>query len=175
MRVLIDFAAEPFESLFPAGFSEKMNEALAPVIEELLETFCGELPLPEEVALSISLRDEDAMRELNRRFLDVDEPTDVLAFPLHSEADGFCITADVPLLLLGDIVVCPPLVQANAAEAGHVFLRELSLVVIHGLLHLFGMDHYSEDGRRAMWGTQERYWDTIENVLSSLKSREENS
>lgn len=175
MRVLVEFAAEPFEDLFPEGFSEKMNEALTPVIKELLEIFCGELPLPEEAALSISLRDEESMRELNRRFLGVDEPTDVLAFPLHSEADCFSIPIDLPLLLLGDIVICPPRVQANAAEAGHVFLRELSLVVVHGLLHLFGMDHYSEDNRRAMWETQERYWDTIEKVLSSLKSREENS
>ncbi|MDO9509432.1 MAG: rRNA maturation RNase YbeY [Thermovirgaceae bacterium] len=149
-----------------------MNDALTPVIEGLLGDFCGGLSLPEETHLSISMLKEEAMRGLNRRFLGEDAPTDVLAFPLHSGAGGFIIPDHVPLLLLGDIVVCPPRVHANAAEAGHSFLRELSLVVVHGLLHLFGMDHDTEDNKRVMWETQERYWDTIEQALSYPISRE---
>jgi len=75
------------------------------------------------------------------------------------------IPPGVPLLLLGDIVVCPPVVGINAETSGHSFERELSLVILHGLLHLFGMDHDTEERKNHMWLLQELYWDKIEQSL----------
>jgi probable rRNA maturation factor len=78
--------------------------------------------------VAIELVDEDRMRDLNRDFREIDEPTDVLSFGV--DEDG---TAPGPREL-GDIVICP----AHTDD-----LRE---AVIHGALHLTGMDHETDDG-----------------------------
>ncbi len=173
MQVIAEIYAGVFEDLFPEDLNERLNVSLGPVIEDLMDEFgVGSNP-PEDVHISISLLEEDEIRELNRTFLGEDAPTDVLSFPLHAEASGFNIPSDIPLLLLGDIVICPPLVKANADASKHSFMREFSLVIIHGMLHLFGMDHDTEENKEAMWRSQERYWDTIEQALSSPEARGE--
>lgn len=173
MQVHTEIDAGVFEDLLPEDLTGRLNVSLRPVIEDLMDEFGGGSVLPENVHISISLFDENAIRELNRTFLGEDSPTDVLSFPLHAGVCGFNIPADVPLLLLGDIVACPPLVKANADASQHSFMREFSLVIIHGILHLFGMDHDTEENKEAMWRSQERYWDTIEQALSSPEDRGE--
>ncbi|GAB6280448.1 MAG: rRNA maturation RNase YbeY [Thermovirga sp.] len=171
MQVFTEISAGIFEDLFPEVLVERLSGSLRPVIEELMIESNAGSPLPEDVCISISLLEEDGIRDLNRSFLGEDSPTDVLSFPLHAGSGAFVIPADVPLLLLGDIVICPSMVRINAVASYHSFERELSLVIIHGLLHLFGMDHDTEDNKEAMWRSQERYWDTIEQALSPPGSR----
>ncbi len=89
--------------------------------------------------LALLFVDEDTIAELNSRYLHGTGPTDVLAFPMDSVPDrppdeG----ADVPVLL-GDVVVCPAVAQRNAG-AGRTD-DELALLVVHGVLHVLGMDH----------------------------------
>ena len=170
MQVTAEISVGTFEGLFPEDIGERLNDILGPIVEALMVEFSGLSVLPEDVQISISLLEEDEIRDLNRNFRGEDVPTDVISFPLHVGFDGFAIPADVPLLLLGDIVICPPLVTANADFAHHSFLREFSLMIIHGLLHLFGMDHDTEDKKEAMWRLQERYWDTIDQALSFSKN-----
>ena len=109
-----------------------------------------------DVEVSLLFVDEATIAELNERFLGKDSPTDVLAFPIDEEPEeggrspdeggtgpggGVAAgVADLPVLL-GDVVVCPAVAEGNAKEHGVSFEDEIALLVVHGLLHLLGMDH----------------------------------
>ncbi len=76
------------------------------------------------------------MRSLNRRFRGIDRTTDVLSFSFREGAFG-----DLRPDALGDIIVSVPQAERQAREAGHPLLREIEILLIHGLLHLLGYDH----------------------------------
>jgi len=117
-----------------------------------------------DAELSILFVDEEAMAQLNKRFLDKDGPTDVLAFPIDDDvyegarlpdslgpagpADDF-EPSDLPTLL-GDIVICPAVARRNAPDHAGTYDDEMALLVVHGILHLLGMDHVDDDEAKAM-------------------------
>jgi probable rRNA maturation factor len=76
----------------------------------------------------------------------------VLAFPLEHLHPGQrpALSPNGPPLNLGDVFVCPAVVRDNAAAAGVGFLDEMSLMVVHGLLHLLGYDHFDDDEAELM-------------------------
>jgi len=78
------------------------------------------------------------LRRLNRDFLEKDYPTDVLSFPALPP-NGF----------LGEIAISFPRARRQAAEYGHDVEQEVQLLILHGLLHLLGMDHETDRGRMA--------------------------
>lgn len=92
------------------------------------------------VILTLSLVDDDEIREINRRHRRIDRPTDVLSFPLIDETDGFALPPGAPREL-GDVVVSYPRAIAQAEEYGHTVKRELAYLVVHGVLHILGHDH----------------------------------
>jgi probable rRNA maturation factor len=106
-----------------------------------------------DAEVSLLFVDEPSIAALNERFMGKSGPTDVLAFPVEDEPlptgrspdmGGTGPGADVPdepLLLLGDVVVCPSVAARNALDHGSTYEDELALLVVHGLLHLLGMDH----------------------------------
>ena len=104
------------------------------------------------VALSVVITDDEAVRELNRQFRDVDAPTDVLAFGSVQESDF--VTAPGEPAYLGDVVISYPRAVAQAEEYGHSINRELALLAVHGVLHLLGYDHVDEVERAEMWARQ---------------------
>jgi len=93
------------------------------------------------VELSLSFVGEEEMADLHVRYMDEPGPTDVLSFPMDEEG------------LIGDVVVCP----AEAARNNTDVAAELRLLVVHGVLHLLGYDHQTDDDRRAMWAKQDAY------------------
>jgi probable rRNA maturation factor len=93
-----------------------------------------------ERPLSLVLVDDREMRELNRRFLDHDEPTDVLAFPFDPEVDG----------IGGEVVVSVETAAREATARRLPFERELLLYVAHGVLHLTGLEDHTPEGRKEM-------------------------
>ncbi len=104
--------------------------------------------------VAIVLVDEAAMTELHIQWMDEPGPTDVLSFPMDELRPG-TEDAITPAGLLGDIVLCPSVAEAQAAAAGHSTGEELQLLTVHGLLHLLGFDHAEEDERREMFGIQD--------------------
>jgi len=110
------------------------------------------LDAPAEVGLTIT--DDARIQEMNRQYRQVDAATDVLSFPLLSEADlkgrGDFVTAPDGLVHLGDVVVSLPRAREQAAEFGHSLQRELGYLIVHGLLHLLGYDHETEADQRRM-------------------------
>jgi probable rRNA maturation factor len=105
-----------------------------------------------EIELSVVLVGESAMRMLNSRYLNKDEPTDVLAFPQMTPGDLEELkTRKVGLTEpLGDIVVCVPVAARQAVERGEAEVQELELLCAHGLLHLMGYEDETEEGAEGM-------------------------
>ncbi|KQS08176.1 rRNA maturation RNase YbeY [Curtobacterium sp. MCLR17_007] len=106
-----------------------------------------------DAELAIVLVDEGAMEQLHIRWMDEPGPTDVLSFPMDELRPG---TEDdpTPAGLLGDIVLCPQVAEAQAATAGHSTTDELLLLTCHGILHLLGFDHAEPDEKAEMFGLQ---------------------
>jgi probable rRNA maturation factor len=107
----------------------------------------------EEAELNIVLVDEAAMEQLHVQWMDEPGPTDVLSFPMDELRPG---TEDEPTPpgLLGDIVLCPQVAEAQAETAGHQTIDELLLLTVHGVLHLLGFDHAEPDEEKEMFGIQ---------------------
>ncbi|HID63410.1 MAG TPA: rRNA maturation RNase YbeY [Anaerolineae bacterium] len=144
------------------GDKDRIDVQTAPrfageVDEELLRRVTAEVLRREgvegEVTLSVVITDDEAVRELNRQFRDVDAPTDVLAFGGGREGDF--VTAPGEPAYLGDVVISYPRAVAQAEEYGHSIDRELALLAVHGVLHLLGYDHVDEAERTEMWARQD--------------------
>lgn len=152
-----------------------LPEGVIPHLERMLSLNVVEV-LPEmerfpRVEASLVYVTATEIQDLNARYRDMDRPTDVLSFPLWEEEGFFAPPSfdGVGELVLGDIVVCPEVVQRQAIEAGGSVLSENLLVVIHGFLHLIGFDHATEEERERMWALQE---DILRQLLGAL-SREQ--
>jgi len=98
--------------------------------------------------LTIVLADDEELHRLNRDFLGIDAPTDVLSFPA-SETDP-----ETGAAYLGDIILSVPRADAQAQAAGHPLADEARLLVVHGVLHLLGHDHAEADEKAKMWQAQ---------------------
>jgi probable rRNA maturation factor len=99
--------------------------------------------------LGLVFTNSQVVRQLNRDYRCVDQPTDVLAFYMRPQKVSELSFADPPdgVAHLGDVVISYPQALAQAREQGHSVQRELALLLIHGVLHLLGYDH--EESREA--------------------------
>lgn len=97
----------------------------------------------EEAEVSVYIVDEDESQELNAQYRGKDYPTNVLSFP----AD---IAEEVGIPLLGDLVVCAPVVERETQEQGKTLQAHWAHMLIHGTLHLVGFDHIDDDEAEAM-------------------------
>ena len=97
-----------------------------------------------DAELSLTFVDEDRMAALNEEFMGEAGPTDVLSFPLDPEP------GPEPVRLLGDVVICPAVAARNAPEHTGTYEDEVALLVVHGVLHVLGMDHADPDEAAAM-------------------------
>lgn len=112
---------------------------------------------PINTEVSISFVDDTAMAELNERFRGMEGPTDVLSFECDNIDDD--ITAadgpSCPVYELGDIIIAPDVAARQSTEFGNSFEQEVSLLIVHGLLHLCGYDHIVDEEAEVM-ETRER-------------------
>ncbi len=117
-----------------------------------------------DAELSMLFVDEEVIAELNGRFAGNDSPTDVLAFPIDEDpvdggrfpdsggsGPGWLPPEDDELpLLIGDVVICPAVASRNATAHQVSLEDELALLVVHGVLHLLGMDHADDQEAETM-------------------------
>lgn len=108
-----------------------------------------------DALVSIAFIGTDTMSRLNREFLSHRGPTDVISFAL-GRRDGL-------LPVIGDIYVCPRVAERNAKRLGIPVREELARLVIHGTLHILGLEHPEGDGRFSspMWRKQERILESL--------------
>ena len=93
--------------------------------------------------VTVRIVDEAESQQLNRQYRGKDYATNVLSFPFEAPAD-------IPLDLLGDLVICAPVVAKEAAQQGKPLLHHWAHVVVHGTLHLLGFDHIEDDDAEQM-------------------------
>jgi probable rRNA maturation factor len=136
------------------GLPEGWNDTLSLVIKLGLEY----TDAPENCEISISFVTREEIRAINEEWRKIDSETDVLSFP-------FCesITKNVPEhsppIALGDIVICTDAAIRQASDFGHSYMRELAFLTVHGLLHLLGYDHVTEEGEKDMISMQNEILD----------------
>ena len=97
----------------------------------------------EEAQLTIRLVENDESASLNNQYRDKQGATNVLSFPFEAPAD-------VPLPLLGDLIICAPLVAQEAVAQGKTVRAHWVHLVVHGVLHLRGYDHIDDVEAREM-------------------------
>ena len=134
-------------------------------IEELFEeaarqslSFTG---CPYECEADLTITDNEGIRALNKDFRGIDDPTDVLSFPLlefetpgnfenveTGSADSF--NPETGELMLGSIVINMTRAKEQAGLYGHSLKREVAFLIVHSMLHLQGFDHMEDEERTAM-------------------------
>ncbi len=121
-------------------------------LRSLAELVLDEEGFPPETEVTVLLVEDDEMTGYNRRFLERDGPTDVLAFPVEALLPGIVPDYDShgPPPMIGDVIIAPSYVRRQAADLGVTFEDELSLMVTHGILHLLGYEHGDDAEARRM-------------------------
>ena len=125
-------------------------------VKETVEKILKELNL-DNVEISITLTDNETIKNINREWRGKDSPTDVLSFPLD---------IDFPLGYkyrpLGDVVISLPFAKKQSEEIGLSYREEILRLLIHGILHLLGYDHEkSEEEAKKMFSIQEKIFSKL--------------
>ena len=127
--------------------NEKIEELNT--IEQLLN-FALKLEKVKNAEFNIIIVNSKRIKEINKKYRKIDRETDVISFALEDYKD-----IELPIRLLGDIYISLDKAKGQALEYGHSFLRELSFLCIHGLLHLLGYDHMKKEDEKIMFEKQE--------------------
>ncbi|MDK2820895.1 MAG: putative rRNA maturation factor [Clostridia bacterium] len=134
-----------------------VGDDLIAVLEEVLRIAGNYENVEERTEVSLTLVDDNFIRELNRVYRNIDKPTDVLSFALEETGpEEIIIQEDIGERLLGDIFISVPTAINQAKEYGHSPKRELAFLAVHGFLHLLGYDHETEAEAREMETIQEK-------------------
>ncbi len=136
--------------LFPEC-DKKIAEKLKIAAQKTLEI----VGVEKNRGLTITVGSDDFIQELNKTYRNIDRPTDVLSFSEEYEIP------ETNTIYLGDIAISYPTANSQAMEAGHSVSDELSLLAVHGVLHLLGFDHQDEVGKREMWTLQFQVIDAL--------------
>ena len=114
----------------------------------------------KKVEISVMLTNNAGIQELNALHRNIDRPTDVLSFPMFEYDENGAIIEDAAEfnwkgdLCLGDIVISLERAAEQAEEYGHSFVREVTFLTVHSMLHLLGYDHMTDEDEKEMFGYQ---------------------
>lgn len=149
-------------------------------MEVILSIYPEELSFPEEIKenvrmaaekvavlygvptaeVSVTLTNNAHIHALNKKYRQIDRPTDVLSFALNESEEPEI--ADGPEInVLGDIIISVERAEEQAAEYGHSVRREMAFLTVHGMLHLLGYDHMEEADRLEMEREQKYVMDQL--------------
>lgn len=112
--------------------------------------------------LTIRVVDREEMTDLNRRYRGKDRPTDVLAFAF----DG---GGELPVAILGDVVICAPVMRAEAARRGIPPVNHWAHLTVHGVLHLCGLKHAEEKEAREMESLERKILAEFDIILDAAE------
>jgi probable rRNA maturation factor len=119
-------------------------------LEALIRFGMADLGLNPECDLELLLAGEEEMTQLHVKWMNEPGPTDVLTFPMDELRPNSTEAG-----ILGDIVLCPQVAIRQAESADHSFIHEMSVLGIHGLLHIVGYDHVTKEDEIEMFTRQE--------------------
>lgn len=137
-------------SIYPEelSFAEEIEKNVRLAAEKTAELYG--VPTAE---VSITLTNNAYIHELNKKYRQIDRPTDVLSFALN-ESDEPAVEDGPEINVLGDIIISVERAEEQAAEYGHSVRREMAFLTVHGMLHLLGYDHMEEADRLEMEAEQ---------------------
>ena len=134
---------------------EVQNDHKFEIDENRLQAAAQAVLVQQEVdfgsAMTIVITTDEAVQALNLQHRQIDAPTDVLSFPSDPLPEEL---ADDEAPYLGDVVIAYPYASAQADRESHSLKETLSLLVVHGTLHLLGFDHDTPENRAEMWEAQ---------------------
>lgn len=138
------------------GYFNETNENI-PELEEVkkLVDYALKHENLDNVEFNVVIVDNEKIKVINRDYRNIDKETDVISFALEDFKD----VDYLDFRLLGDIYISIDKARGQAIEYNHSFLRELSFLTIHGLLHLLGYDHMSKYDEKVMFDKQEMILD----------------
>ncbi|TDO84482.1 putative rRNA maturation factor [Halanaerobium saccharolyticum] len=128
-------------------FNDQQNEVeisqeMFSLLEKVVKT-AAELEGYSGGEVSVAFVSNQQIKELNKKYRDKNEATDVLSFPIDQD-------------ILGDIIISAQRAAVQAEEYGHSLKRELAYLTVHGMLHLFGYDHHGQEEKDEMRQKEER-------------------
>ncbi len=137
----------------------EMDDALQELIERAAQAVMEYEECDENFEISVSFVEDEEMQLLNSQYRGIDSTTDVLSFPImdfdDSEPVGSVEDFIDEELVLGDIVISTSRAAEQAVEYGHSIERELTFLMVHGMLHLMGEDHDTPEKEAVMFGKQD--------------------
>jgi probable rRNA maturation factor len=140
------------------------------IIKPVIETCFKEENLEKsKLLITITLTTKEEIRQINKRYRNIDKPTDVLSFPMFEKDELDRKIKENDFMhedVLGDIIISIEQVENQAKEYGHSFERELSYMIVHGFYHLMGYDHIEEKDKEKMRPKEEK----ILNILNITRS-----
>ena len=124
--------------------------------ERVIEFSLDHEGFPYECEVNLTLTDNEGIHEINREYREIDNPTDVLSFPMlsYEQAGDFSkleedyddnFNPDTGEIILGDIIISVDKVVEQAESYGHSIEREFAFLIVHSMLHLFGYDHMTPE------------------------------
>lgn len=122
----------------------------------LLKRTLNHLRIKADVILSVSLIDNTFIHKLNKEYRGVDRPTDVISFAfLDGDKNRDKKLKKAGPLSIGEIYISVEKAEEQAKEYSHSLEREMSFLFVHGLLHLLGYDHMTEEDEKVMFKLQD--------------------
>lgn len=130
------------------NFENNYEQYFIAIIEQALKT----LGIEDDVEVSCVLVDDERIHEINREYRHIDRSTDVISFAMEDN-DQFYVEG-MPRTL-GDIFISVDHAKKQAEEYGHSLRREMCFLFTHGILHLLGYDHMTDEQEKEMFGLQD--------------------
>lgn len=131
------------------NFENNYEQDFTAIIEQALKT----LGIEDDVEVSCVLVDDERIHEINREYRHIDRSTDVISFAMEDN-DQFYVEG-MPRTL-GDIFISVDHAKKQAEEYGHSLRREMCFLFTHGILHLLGYDHMTDEQEKKMFGLQDQ-------------------
>ena len=136
----------------------KGNPERFKIIEDVIKGSLEEERFLEDVEVSVTLTDNEEIKQINAQHRNIDELTDVISFPQieweNQPSTYTSLTGED--IILGDIVISVDRLVSQAEEYGHSLERELGFLVAHSMFHLLGYDHMEKEEEEQMVDKQER-------------------
>lgn len=116
-------------------------------LQELAQFVLESEQKPQNTEASVSFVADEVIAELNETYRHKKGPTDVLSFECDGVEDEVsdAVLGEAPIYELGDVIIAPDVAERQTQEFGTSFEEEISLLLVHGLLHLCGYDHIADD------------------------------
>ncbi|MCK5811833.1 MAG: rRNA maturation RNase YbeY [Clostridiales bacterium] len=119
----------------------------------------------EDFLITITLVDNKTIKDINLQFREIDKETDILSFPILENKKGellyksYDINHETNTIFLGDLIISYEKIITQAKDYGHSFERETAFLLVHGMLHLIGYDHVTDEDEKMMRNIQNEILD----------------